>query len=190
MPINNEDFHTSLYDLLRTKGYDPIPLDSKGNTTPFYPEADIFKFSFVKDGKKYGDVWATVDNALKLVLYYDDAVSSSPDDNTSGTPFSDSWPALIKHLKKWAQRRQLSFELKNKDHLVSDMAQREYMKKKERLGEGYYPMGKKASYNDAIPQVKIVIQHTKQIEEGEQRFRNVDRIFVENTEGGAFCSSN
>lgn len=187
MPITTEDFHSSLYDLLRTKGYQPIPLDSKGKTSPFYPEADVFKFSFIKDGKKYGDVWATVDNGLKLVLYYDDEVSSSPSSDTKGVDVGDSWPALLKHLKRWAQRRQLGFELKNKDHLVSDMQQREFMRKKEQLGEGYYPMGKKASYNDTIPQVKIVIQHSKQLGEGEQRFRHVEKIFVENTEGERFA---
>jgi hypothetical protein len=44
-------------------------------------------------------------------------------------------------------------------------------------------MGKKASYNDNIPTVKIVIEHSRQIEEGEQRYRNVNRIFLENTQG-------
>ena len=29
---------------------------------------------------------------------------------------------------------------------------------KEKLGEGYHPMGKKASYNDAVPNVKIVLK--------------------------------
>jgi hypothetical protein len=60
------------------------------------------------------------------------------------------------------------------------------MKKKEQLGEGYYPMGKKASYNDSVPTVKILLQHTRQIEEGEQRFRNVAKIFVENVDGERF----
>ena len=63
------------------------------------------------------------------------------------------------------------------------MAQRTYMKKKEQIAEGYYPMGKQASYSDAIPTVKIVLQHTRQIQEGEQRYRNVARIFLENTHG-------
>jgi len=47
-------------------------------------------------------------------------------------------------------------------------------------------MGKKASYNDSVPTVKILLQHTRQIEEGEQRFRNVAKIFVENTDGERF----
>ena len=57
------------------------------------------------------------------------------------------------------------------------------MKKQEKISEGYYPMGKKASYNDNIPTVKIVIEHSRTIEEGEQRYRNVNRIFLENTQG-------
>ena len=74
----------------------------------------------------------------------------------------------MNHLKRFSQQHQLSFEVKNRDHLKYDMAKREHMKKQEKISEGYYPMGKKASYNDNIPTVKIVIEHTRQIEEGEQ----------------------
>jgi hypothetical protein len=49
-------------------------------------------------------------------------------------------------------------------------------------------MGKKASYSDAVPSVKIVLQHTRQIEEGEQRYRNVERIFLENEQGERFLA--
>jgi hypothetical protein len=49
-------------------------------------------------------------------------------------------------------------------------------------------MGKKASYNDAVPNVKIVLQHTRQIEEGEQRYRNIAKIFLENSEGERFLA--
>jgi hypothetical protein len=60
------------------------------------------------------------------------------------------------------------------------------MNKKENMLEGYHPMGKKASYSDNVPEVKIILQHTRQIEEGEQRFRNIAKIFVENLEGERF----
>jgi hypothetical protein len=59
---------------------------------------------------------------------------------------------------------------------------------KEKLGEGYYSMGKKASYNDAVPNVKIVLQHNRALEEGEQRYRNVARIFLENADGERFLA--
>jgi hypothetical protein len=48
-------------------------------------------------------------------------------------------------------------------------------------------MGKKGSYSDAVPTTKIVIQHNRNIEEGEQRYRNVAKIFVENSEGERFA---
>jgi len=176
MPINQESFNKNLYDLLRTKGLDPKPLNSKGETTPVPNEADVFKIEI--DDK---NVWITIDNAKKLKVYFDDKVSSENNDENEET-----FHNLLKHLKYWSQRRQLGFDLQNRDHLSSDMAQREYMKKKENLGEGYYPMGKKASYSDTVPQVKIILQHTRQIEEGEQRFRNVAKIFVENTNGERF----
>jgi hypothetical protein len=186
MPISQDNFNSSLYDLLKSRGYKPTPIDSKGKNTQVPQEADVFRFDFIKAGKNYGDVWATIDDGKDLVIYYNENVKDSPKDNTTGTEYSDSFDALLKHLKNWAQRRQLGFELKNKDHLSNDMALRDHMKKKEQLGEAYHPMGKKASYNDSVPQVKIILQHTRQLEEGEQRFRNIERIFVENTSGERF----
>jgi len=60
------------------------------------------------------------------------------------------------------------------------MAKRNHTKK---LDEGYHSMGKKSSYNDSVPTTKMIIKHTRNIEEGEQRFRNIDRIFIENAVG-------
>ena len=186
MSINSEALQRKLYDLLDNKGYNPKPMDATGKITPVPEEAAVIKFDFIKDGENYGKVWISIDGSKKLKIYYGDSVSSSPSDNTSGTPYSDSWTALISHLKNWAQRRQLSFELRNENHLEADMAQREHMDKKERVSEGYYPMGKSASYSDAVPSVKIVIEHSRKIEEGEQRYRNINRIFVENASGERF----
>ena len=186
MPIQTDTLNRGLYDLLTVRYDDVTPLDSKEKTTA-PEEADIFKFTFEKDGKAYGEVYVTIDNSRNLVLYYGDEVEDSPDTNTSGTEFSDSWSSFRNMLKQWSQRKQLEFELKNKNHLAKDMAQRTYNKEKENLGESYYPMGKRGSYSDAVPNVKIIIQHTRQIGEGEQRYRNIDKIFVENTMGERFA---
>ena len=86
-------------------------------------------------------------------------------------------------MKNFSRQRQLSFELSDQDNLASDMAKRTHMKK---LDEGYYAMGKKSSYNDGTPNVKMIIQHTRPIEEGEQRYRNIAKIFVENINGERF----
>lgn len=176
MPINQESFNKSLFDLLKTRGFSPTPIDSRGEKMPVPNDADVFKMQ-VNDE----DVWVTIDDAQQLKVYYnDDAMKDRMEsDDIDFTQF-------LKNLKDWAKRRQLGFELVNRDHLSSDMAQREHMKKKQSLGEGYHPMGKKASYSDNVPEVKIILQHTRQIEEGEQRFRNIARIFVENANGEKF----
>ena len=203
MAKNQESINRSLFELLRSRGYAPTLLDTSGKEIPVPEEAEVFQFKFSKDGEEYGTVTVSIDGLHKLVIYFGDDVANSSKGEGSDDDWSDfikkvkkfkksklkessgddSWYKLLNHLKRFAQQHQLSFEVKNRDHLKYDMAKREHMKKQERISEGYYPMGKKASYNDNIPTVKIVIEHTRQIEEGEQRYRNVNRIFLENTQG-------
>lgn len=182
MPINTETLNSKLYHLLSK--YDPKPLDADGKVTPMENEADVFKFEFTKDGESYGDVFATVDDDRKIVLYYKDDVTQSPDSPTPGIGYNDTWWGFLEQIAKWWPRQGFSGRvLKDTDKLGSDMARRKNMKNKDQLGEGYYPMGKSRSYSDAVPSVKIVIEHSRVIEEGEQRYRNINRIFLENQLG-------
>jgi hypothetical protein len=187
MPINTETLNRKLYNKLSK--YSPKPLDASGKVTPVEDEADVFKFKFSMDGKEYGDVFATVDDERKLILYYGDDVGDSPEAPTPGLGYNDTWIGFVEDLKSWKTRNGFKgWQLKNQDQLAPDMARRNHMKKKDKLGEGYYPMGKKASYSDAIPTIKMVIQHSRQIEEGEKRYRNISKIFLENQEGERFLA--
>jgi len=186
MPKNSESLNRSLFDLLHSKGFDPTMLDTSGKEIPTPEEAEVFQFNFVKDGEDYGKVTISIDGLHKLVIYFSDDIANSEKEESHGE--DESWYKVLNQLKRFSQKYQLSFELRNVDHLKHDMAKREYMKKQERISEGYYPMGKKASYNDAVPNVKIVLQHTRQIEEGEQRYRNIAKIFLENSEGERFLA--
>lgn len=188
MAQDTESFNNELYDLLKVRGYKPVPLNSQNQRVGASQQADVIEFTFTKDGEDFGKAWISVDDASNLKIYFDDEQQDSSDTKTPGVDYDDTWTGLLKHLKSWAQRRQLSFELKNKDRLGDDMRQRDYYKMKEKLGESYHPMGKKASYNDAVPNVKIVLQHNRALEEGEQRYRNVARIFLENEEGERFLA--
>lgn len=188
MATDSETFNKDLYDLLKVRGYDPVPLDSRNQRVPASQTADVIQFAFTKDGVDYGKAWITIDDTQNVVVYYDDEQQQSPSSPTPGVDYDDSWTGFLTNLKQWAQRRQLSFELSNKDHLGDDMRQREYYKMKEKLGESYHAMGKKASYNDAVPNVKIVLQHNRALEEGEARFRNVAKIYLENADGERFLA--
>jgi hypothetical protein len=188
MAIGNETFNHELYSLLKVRGYQPSPLNSQNQRVKASQEADVIEFDFMKDGENYGKVWVSIDDAHNVRVYFDDEQADSPSNNTPGADYDDTWTGLLKHIKQWAQRRQLSFELSNKDRLGDDMRQRDYYKMKEKLGEGYHAMGKKASYNDAVPNVKIILQHNRGLEEGEQRYRNVAKIFLENQDGERFLA--
>jgi len=176
MPVNNSTLNKNLFDLLRSKGYDPISLNSKGDPSEDIEEADVFRFNYLgPDGEKAGTGWATIE-AKELVIYTNRDLIKAP-----------NFEEFAIFMKDWARRKLLGFKVTNKDFLVHDMKKRNVMKNKEnQINEGYYALGKKASYNDSIPAVKIIIQHTRQLEEGEQRFRNIAKIFVENTNGERF----
>lgn len=177
MPKNQDSLNQELFSLLQSRGYNPILLDTSGKEIPVPEEAEVFQFDFEKDGEKYGTSTISIDGLHKLVVYFNDAIASSP---KTGTDDGESWYALLKQLKRFAMKHQLSFELKNIDRLKYDMAKREHTKK---LDEGYHSMGKKASYSDNVPTTKMIIKHKRNMEEGEQRFRQIDKIFIENSIG-------
>jgi len=186
MAIDQETFNTRLYSLLKTRGYKPVPRNvNNERTNP--QEAEVFEFTFKKDGEDYGLAWVTIDQARNLKVYYNDEQTSSPKGKTSGLPYDDSWSGFLRHLKQWAQSKQLSFELQDGDRPGDDMRQRDTNRKKEKMAESYYAVNKTTSYSDNIPNVKVVIQHDRAVQEGEQRWRNVHKIFVENTEGERFA---
>ena len=182
MPTNTESLNRELFRLLSK--YKPKPLDAEGKATPVPEEADVFKFEFTKDGEEYGTVYVTLDDERVLTVYFGDDVSDSPGDKTPGIDYDDTWSGLLHQLSSWRMTKGLrGFKTQNKDRVSDDMARRNHMRNKDKIAEGYYATGKKSSYSDAVPSVKIVIEHSRVIEEGEQRYRNINRIFLENQAG-------
>ena len=182
MPTNTESLNRELFRLLSK--YKPKPLDAEGKATPVPDEADIFKFEFTKDGEDYGTVYVTLDDERVMTVYFGDDVTESPGDKTPGLDYDDTWSGLLHQLSSWRMTKGLrGFKTQNKDRVGDDMARRNHMRNKDKIAEGYYPMGKSRSYSDAVPSVKIVIEHSRTIEEGEQRYRNINRIFLENQDG-------
>ena len=134
MPKNNSSINNSLFDLLKGKGYSPTMLSTAGKEIPTPDEAEVFQFNFVKDGEDYGKVTLTIDDSSNLIVYYSDDVADS-EKETSTESGDLSWYGLLNQLKRFAQRYQLSFELRNTDNLKSDMAKRDYMKKQYQIAE-------------------------------------------------------
>jgi hypothetical protein len=181
MPINNETLNADLFKLLKSNGYEPNMLDSSGELAGVPDEAEVFQFKFRKDGEDYGTVTASIDGLNKLVIYYSKSVADSPKGSASGDM---SWSDLRTLINKWRFSKGIrSFSLKDESDLKYDMAKREHTKK---LDEGYYPINKHSSYSDNVPNIKIKIMHTQALDENDQRFRKVARIYLENQDGERF----
>lgn len=180
MSKKQESLRAELQKILSRGGRTVINKGSDGKAVPVPEEAEVFEFDFTKDGKSYGNVFVSIDGLHQMVVYFSDEVSGSP---KNGSTDSESWEQLIKTLKRFAMMKQLSFKLANIDNLENDMAKREHTKRQEKMYEGYHAQGKKASYSDNVPTTKIIIKHKREMQEGEQRFRQIDKIFIENTIG-------
>jgi len=185
MSQKQESLSAELRKILSRGGRPVINKSSNGKVVPVPEEAEVFEIDFTKDGESYGKVYVSVDGLHQLIVYFDEKVSNSP---KNGSADSESWEQLVRTLKRFATMKQLSFKLTDLDNLENDMAKREHTKRQESVYEGYHAQGKKASYNDNIPECKMIIKHSRNIEEGEQRYRNIAQIFIENTLGERFLA--
>ena len=178
MPKSNETINQELYDLLDTKGFDPETYDSSGKKVPLPDDAEIIQFHFHQNGVDHGTVTVTIDGLKQMKVYFsNDITDSSNSAREEGV--ESSWTSFLKQLKKFATKRQLGFSLANVDKLGADMRRREAQKK---LDEGYYGT-RRTSFNDRPGNVKLIIKHNKKLEEGDQRYRFIEKIFVENDIG-------
>ena len=183
MPVRKEKINRELYGFLKSHGYKPQGFLGSGESSGIPEKADFFQFDFMYDGKDYGKVSVSIDGNGNLIVYSGDDVEKSPKANSHD---SISFTALKRYLSRFRQSRGLkSFQLSDTDDLEPDMKKREH-DRTEGLNEGYYPINKRSSYSDSVPATKIILQHNRVMEEGDQRYRSIEKIFVENVQGERF----
>lgn len=183
MPVRKEKINRELYGFLKSHGYKPQGFLGSGESSGIPEKADFFQFDFIYDGKDYGKVSVSIDGNGNLIVYSGDDVESSP---KASSHDSISFTALKRYLSRFRQSKGLkSFQLSDTDDLEPDMKKREH-DRTEGLNEGYYPINKRSSYNDSVPATKIILQHNRVMEEGDKRYRAIEKIFVENIQGERF----
>lgn len=173
MPKTTDSINRDLYDLLKTKNFEPHGVkDGKKTMNP--EEAHNIGFHFHVDDHDYGSMNIAIDNLNNMILFYNNAAVSKT---------SSAWTKFIKELRKWGNRRGLGLELDSIDNLNDYMQKRQY---NEKINEGYYGT-RQTSYSDKTPSVvKLVIKHNKSLDETDQRYRYIEKIFVENSLGERF----
>jgi len=88
-------------------------------------------------------------------------------------------------LRQTAKRNLLTFSLNNMNKLKYSMASMADISE-SLIMEAWKAQGKSKSYSNQPGKAKVVIQHSRAIGEGEQRFRNIASLFVENSQGERF----
>lgn len=182
MPINNSDTDEvrkqDLFNLLQTKGFEPEAV-KKGEDSVTAVRADGFNFTFKVKNKKIATFRIQLDDSKNFMLFFSvDAV------NKKSSVFK-AWTDFIEEISKWARTNGYKgFKADPLDKLP------EYIKSSEqtniKLAEGYYGT-RQTSYSEATdPTVKLIIKHSKSLEESDKRYRHVEKIFVENALGERF----
>ena len=169
-----------IYDLLVTRDFDPKSLDSMGKPTVNPSEADLFSFNFSTNGNEYGTVVVLVNGDNDLEVYYGDNLGKGMEVGDKG-----DWYDFLAMLRQTAKRNLLTFSLNNMNKLKYSMATMADLSE-SLIMEAWKAQGKSKSYSNQPGKAKVVIQHSRAIGEGEQRFRNIASLFVENSQGERF----
>lgn len=175
MSKNLNTIKRQLFDLLDSRGFKPTSLDMNGKNVSVAEAADVFQFKYITNEQDYGSVTVSIDGSHNLVVYFSNTVTKG-----------DKWFDFLKTLKKFATQYQLSFETKNFDKLNDDMNRRKHQQKESQLDESFIPVNRTTSCKTISPSVKLLIVHSRNMRPEDQRFRAVDKIFIETGDGERF----
>jgi len=168
----------SLYYLLVTRDFEPEILDASGKSVTDPAEAELFSFDWKTANKNYGTVVVLLGADNDMEVYYGDNLGRAMDSEDR-----QAWYDFLAQMKQFASRNMLTFNLNNINRLKYTMQGMAAIK--EGLFEGYYG-NRKVSYSDQPKKTKLVIKHSRPLEEGEARYRNIDSIFIETDQGERF----
>lgn len=178
MPRKPEPINVKLYNLLDTRGFNPVGIKNL-QMSPNAQTADAFNFTFKSGKQKIGTFIIAINNLKELIIFFsENAVKNA----------SRSWTNFVKDMSNFATKNALSFKPDALDKFNDWLENRDFNNKKT-LEEGYHGT-KYTSTSDSTPEtVRMFIRHSKALDETDQRFRHVEKIFVENQLGERFVLS-
>jgi hypothetical protein len=168
-----------LFDLLVSRNLDPELLDSAGKAATNPAEAEIFSFDFVTEsGNNYGTVVIMLGDDNNLEVFFGDNVGRTMEGSDK-----NEWYAFLEQIKHFSTKNLLNFGLKNINRLRYSMQGQAAIK--EGLFESWRGT-RTVSYNDRPEAVRLMIRHKKPIGEGDARYRYIESLYVETTDGERF----
>jgi hypothetical protein len=168
-----------LFNLLVTKGFEPELLDISGKPITNPTEAEMFSFEYRGDEKNYGTVVILLGKEGDLQVFFGDNLGK-----TMELGDKDEWYDFLAQIKKFATRNLLNFKVNNINKLKYTMQGIAAIN--EGLFEGQYYGKKDVSYNGPKDGARLMIKHKNPIGENGKRYTQVDKLYVENSEGERF----
>jgi len=168
-----------LFDLLVTRNFDPELRNSAGKPVTDPGEAEVLSFDFITEsGKDYGSVVIMLGDENVLEVFFGDNVGRSMEGVDK-----NEWYSFLEQLKHFSTKNLLNFGLKNINRLKYSMQGQAAIK--EGLFESWHG-SKHVSYNDRPESVRLMIKHKRAIGEGDARYRYIESLFLETSDGERF----
>jgi hypothetical protein len=184
---------SELNDLLITRDFDVNALSTKtgkpavnSRGVPDTNEADMFSFDWIgPTGKNYGTMVILLDQSGGMTVYFGDNLGRTmdPEDKLAwyGDPDTDN-SGFLEQLKNFAIRTSKvrgGFSLENMSRLKYAIAGQ------AALTESFYGT-RKISYSGLATEARLMIKHSKVLDENDARFRYVESLFIETAQGERF----
>ena len=184
---------SELNDLLITRDFDVNALSTRtgkpavnSRGVPDTNEADMFSFDWIgPTGKNYGTMVILLDQSGGMTVYFGDNLGRTmdPEDKLAwyGDPDTDN-SGFLEQLKNFAIRTSKvrgGFSLENMSRLKYAIAGQ------AALTESFYGT-RRVSYSGLATEARLMIKHSKVLDENDARFRYVESLFIETALGERF----
>ena len=184
---------SELNDLLITRDFDVNALSTRtgkpavnSRGVPDTNEADMFSFDWIgPTGKNYGTMVILLDQSGGMTVYFGDNLGRTmdPEDKLAwyGDPDTDN-SGFLEQLKNFAIRTSKvrgGFSLENMSRLKYAIAGQ------AALTESFYGT-RRVSYSGLATEARLMIKHSKVLDENDARFRYVESLFIETAQGERF----
>jgi len=175
--MSTNNINQQIHDYLVTKNFEPESLNAMGKPSASPEDADLLSFNYIgESGKDYGTVVIMIGDDNDVTVYSGDNIGKSMEPQDKKSWFD----GFLYPLKQMSTKNLKTFG-------VQDLNKLKYsMKGQAAIKEGLYESWqghKNISWNGAATEARLLIKHKRVIGEGEARFRYIESLFVETTEG-------
>ena len=176
-----------IFDFLVTRDLDPETKDRQGKDVLSPDDAELFSFDWKgPTGRNYGTAVILLNPDTGVELYSADNLGRTMEPEDKDAWFgTEEDPGFFGNLKNLAIRGDLrnGFSSRNINRLKYTMQGIAAIK--EGLFEGYHGR-RRTSYSDQPGKTRLMIRHSRDLGEGEARYRAIESIYVETADGERF----